>query len=73
MQRYTADLDPAAGAAVTAFTVAWSAGTPVRALWPALRAARGEWARNALGWSRKLADLGEMSAKLVEFVRNKVK
>jgi len=26
-----------------------------------------------LGWSRKLADLGEMSAKLVEFVRNKVK
>ena len=73
MQRYTADLDPATGAAVTAFTVAWSAGTPVRALWPALRAARGEWARNALGWSRKLADLGEMSAKLVEFVRNKVK
>jgi uncharacterized repeat protein (TIGR03837 family) len=73
MQRYTADLDPAAGAAVTAFTAAWSAGAPVRALWPALRAARGEWARNALGWSRKLADLGEMSAKLVEFVRNKVK
>jgi uncharacterized repeat protein (TIGR03837 family) len=73
IQRYTAEFEPATVVAVAAFTAAWSAGTPVRDLWPALRAARGDWARNALGWSRKLADLGEMSAKLVEFVRNKVK
>ena len=73
LQRYTAGLDPAAAGAVKAFTAAWSAGTPVRALWPALRAARGAWAAHALGWSRELADLGEMSAKLVEFVCNKVK
>lgn len=73
LQRYTAGLDPAAAGAVKAFAAAWSAGTSVRALWPALRATRRDWAAQALRWSRELADLGEMSAKLVEFVRNKVK
>lgn len=73
LQRYTAGLDPATAGAVTAFTAAWSAGSPIRALWPALRAARRDWAAQALRWSRELADLGEMSVKLVEFVRNKVK
>jgi uncharacterized repeat protein (TIGR03837 family) len=73
LQRYTAGIEPGAGAALCAFSEAWSAGSSVRALWPALRAARDELARHALNWSGELADLGEMSAKLVEFVRNKVK
>ena len=73
LQRYTAGIEPGAGAALRAFSEAWSAGSSVRALWPALRAARDELERHALNWSGELADLGEMSAKLVEFVRNKVK
>jgi uncharacterized repeat protein (TIGR03837 family) len=73
LQRYTAGIEPGAGAALRAFSDAWSAGSSVRAQWPALRAARDELARYALNWSGELADLGEMSAKLVEFVRNKVK
>lgn len=73
LQRYTAGIEPGAGAALSAFSEAWSAGTPVRALWPALRASRVPLARHALNWSGELAQLGEMSAKLVEFVRNKVK
>ncbi len=73
LQCYSAGLDPAVRAAVSAFSEAWSAGTPVRALWPALWAFLGEWSRHALHWSRKQAGLGEMSAKLVDFARNKVK
>ena len=73
LQRYTAGIEPGAGAALRAFSEAWSAGSSLRALWPSLRTARGELARHALNWSGELADLGEMSAKLVEFVRNKVK
>ena len=73
LQRYTAGIEPGAGAALRAFSEAWSAGSSVRALWPVLRAARDELARHSLNWSGELADLGEMSAKLVEFVRNKVK
>ena len=73
LQRYTAGIEPGAGAALRAFSEAWSAGSSVRAQWPALRAARDELARHALHWSGELADLGEMSAKLVEFVCNKVK
>ena len=73
LQRYTAGIEPGAGAALRAFSEAWSAVSSVRALWPALRAARDELERHALNWSGELADLGEMSAKLVEFVRNKVK
>lgn len=73
LQRYVAGLDPAVAAAVTAFGVAWSAGNPVGALWPALRAARGAWTAQARRWAAELTGLGEMSAKLVEFARNKVK
>ena len=73
LQRYTAGIEPGAGAALRAFSEAWSAGSSLRALWPSLRTARGELARHSLNWSGELADLGEMSAKLVEFVRNKVK
>ncbi len=73
LQRYTAGIEPGAGAALRAFSEAWSAGSSVRALWHVLRAARDELARHSLNWSGELADLGEMSAKLVEFVRNKVK
>ncbi len=73
LEQYAAGLDSVAGAALTAFNQAWSAGGAVQGLWPALRAARGELTLHALNWSRKLVDLGEMSAKLVEFVRNKVK
>lgn len=73
LQRYTAGIEPGAGAALSAFCKAWSAGTPVRALWPALRASRDRLDRHALNWAGKLAGLGEMSAKLVEFARNKVK
>ena len=73
MQRYSAGLDPLALAAMSAFNKAWSAGTPVRTLWPALQAAHGLWTHHALNWSRELAGLGEMSAKLVDFARNKVK
>ena len=73
LQRYTAGIEPGAGAALRAFSEAWSAGSSLRARWPSLRTARGELARHSLNWSGELADLGEMSAKLVEFVRNKVK
>jgi uncharacterized repeat protein (TIGR03837 family) len=73
LERYAAGLDSGVGAALTAFNQAWSAGGAVQGLWPALRAARGELTLHAVNWSRKLVDLGEMSAKLVEFVRNKVK
>lgn len=73
LQCYTAGIETGAGAALSAFSEAWSASTPVRALWPALRASRDELERHARNWSAELADLGEMSAKLVEFGRNKVK
>lgn len=73
LQRYSAGLDPLALAAMSAFNKAWSAGTPVRTLWPALQAAHGLWTHHALNWSRELAGFGEMSAKLVDFARNKVK
>lgn len=73
LQRYGADLEPSARAAVTAFATTWSAGEQVGALWPALRAHRGEWTGHALSWAAKLAGLGELSTQLVEFVRNKVK
>jgi len=73
LQRYSEGLDPVARAAMSAFSEAWSAGTPVKALWPALQATHGLWTRHALQWSRELAGLGEMSAKLVDFARNKVK
>lgn len=73
LQRYGAGLEPPAKDAVAAFAGAWSAGAPVGALWPALRAHREEWTGHARRWARELAGLGELSTQLVEFVRNKVK
>jgi len=73
LDRYGAGLPDSARTAVVAFSEAWSAGQGVATLWPALRAQHGLLAGHARLWAAELARLGEISAELVDFARNKVK
>lgn len=75
MERHAEGLDPAAAAALGRFTAAWNGdgGADFGRHWPALRAALGDLRMHARRWAGKLADSGELSAKLVEFVRSRVK
>ena len=74
LARYCAGLDPAAAGALETFWHCWNSGTAgdIGAAWPALRAAQGVLGSHAGRWARNLAVFGEMSAQLVEFVRNRV-
>ncbi len=75
LERYLADLQPGPAAALKTFAVAWN-GTEAgkaAAAWPALRASRAELNTHARAWAGGVASEGELSAKLVEFARNKVK
>jgi len=75
MQRYRQGLNSGAADALVSLSNRWNGvGTAeFRASWRALRACRGELETHARRWADNLAVLGEMSAKLVEFARNKVK
>ena len=73
LARYGPGLPHEAREAVTAFSEAWSAGQGVAPLWPALRDQHVALAAHAPHWAGQLAELGEISAKLVDFARNKVK
>lgn len=75
MDRYAAGLDPDASAALTAFTVGWNGdgAADFSRNWPALRAALGDLRVHAGRWAAGLAGSGELSAKLVEFARSRLK
>ncbi len=74
LARYCADLSPAAAEALRSFWQAWNGaqGREVEATWSALRKFQGVLAAHARYWRQELANLGEMSAQLVAFARNKV-
>lgn len=75
MDRYRKGLNSKAADALNCFSDRWNGGGAVdfRASWRALRECRNDLEAHARRWADGLADLGEMSAKLVEFARNKVK
>lgn len=73
--RYLQGLPCPTADALRAFTRLWSAGAPadLAIAWGAVRGCREALGEHARRWSEHLAGLGEMSAKLVEFARNRVK
>ena len=73
LDRYGAGLPESARTAIVGFSEAWSAGQGVASLWPDLRAESEVLAGHARLWAAELARLGEISAELVDFARNKVK
>lgn len=73
IERYAASLPAPEREALAIFSEAWSAGAGIDASWPRLRSSLVPLAQESRRWASQLASLGEMSAKLVEFVRNKVK
>jgi uncharacterized repeat protein (TIGR03837 family) len=73
MQRYLAGLPPGPAATLNAFAAAWNGQGAAAASWPALRACHERLVLHARAWAARLAVQGELSAKLVEFARNKVK
>lgn len=75
LQRYRQGLNSGAADALVSLSNRWNGvGTgELRASWRALRGCLGELEAHARRWADDLAVLGEMSAKLVEFARNKVK
>jgi len=73
IERYAASLPISEREALAIFSEAWSAGEGIDASWLRLRSSLVPLARESRCWASQMAGLGEMSAKLVEFVRNKVK
>lgn len=74
MDRYRKGLNSKAADSLSCFTDRWNGvgAVDLRASWRALREYRSELQAHARRWADGLAVLGEMSAKLVEFARNKV-
>jgi hypothetical protein len=74
LQRYRGGLVPAAAHALETFWQCWNDGKPdITAAWQGLRAAEPDLTAHAGHWARNLANSGEMAARLVEFVANRVK
>jgi uncharacterized repeat protein (TIGR03837 family) len=72
LDRYVADLDGDAAAAVRAFWRAWNGaadGAPIDFAWRVFVAARRAIARHARDWSARLATLPDLAAGLVEAAR----
>jgi uncharacterized repeat protein (TIGR03837 family) len=72
-ERYVAGLPAPAQDAFRTFSEAWSHGEGIATSWAGLRSSLSLLATESRRWASQLAGLGEMSAKLVEFARNKVK
>ena len=68
LDRYCADLAPAAAAACRGFWQAWNHGSGVAAAWPAYWQQRVELAAHAARWAIKLAGTDDLASKLVKFV-----
>jgi uncharacterized repeat protein (TIGR03837 family) len=73
LDRYQADLDPAAAQALRGLWEAWNSGEGLATAWPAFRARRPAIEAGARDWSARLAAMQDLAAALSDFADNVLK
>jgi uncharacterized repeat protein (TIGR03837 family) len=73
LARYTALMDRAHAAGLTALWEGWNRGEPVARTWPAFDAALGALAPYAEQWAERLAAQPDLATQLVDFADNVLK
>lgn len=72
LARYREGLDPAIGAALSDFWLAWNKEEGAAAAWPAFRAALPALKAHAAAWAGQLLAGGDLAARLVQFCKLKL-